>query len=242
MVNGKATRSNSLNLDTTPATLKDILGITNDLKCEILRSLKAECALLGNCLQDLESRIGNLETSIESFRTVQNKQEMEINEIKQSLSEIRLSKSEILDEMEDRDRRRDNIILFGLPESDEGTISERRAHDETLVDEVFGAIGCDDVDIDAIFRLGRNVSGKVRPVKVTLRNRSSKVEIMRKSRDLRTKDKFKRVFISNDKTKMQQSEWSDLRKELLRRKELGEDVVIYNGKVALRNSLKNFRM
>ena len=109
MVNGKATRSNSLNLDTTPATLKDLQEISKDLKCEILGSLKKEFVSLGDRLQNLESRIGNLESSIESFRTVQNKQEKEINDIKKSLSEIRLSKSEILDEMEDRERRRNNI-------------------------------------------------------------------------------------------------------------------------------------
>ena len=110
------------------------------------------------------------------------------------------------------------------------------------MDEVFEAIGCDDVDIEVIFRLGRSVCGKARPVRVTLGKRSDKAGIMRKSRDLRTSDKFKTVFISNDKTKLQQAEWSNLRKELLRREELGENVVIYNGKVRLRNSLKNFRM
>ena len=242
MVNGKATRSNSLTDSPTPATLNDVLRITKDLKTEILVPLKEEFVALGDHLQKLEYRIGNLESSIESFRRIQNRQQTEINEIKLSLSKIQLSKSEILDEMEDRERRRNNVILFGLPEHDEGTVAERKQHDESLVQEVFEAIDCDDVETDAILRLGRNVSGRLRPVKVTLSDRSSKAEIMRKSRDLRKSDNFKRVFISNDKTKLQQTEWSDLRKELLRRKELGEDVVIYNGKVALLSSLKNFRM
>ena len=107
---------------------------------------------------------------------------------------------------------------------------------------VFQAIDCEHVDTDAILHLGRVVSGKLRPIKVILSDRSSKAVILRKSRDMRMSDDFKRVFISNDRTKLQQPEWSELRKELVCRKELGEDVVIYNGKLASRSSLKIFRI
>ena len=242
MVKGKNSKINSLNVDdSTPVTVNDMLRISRELKSEIVSSLKEGFNSIGDRLENLELRIGNLESSIESFRRVQKKQEKEINEIKQSLSEIRVSKSEILDEIEDREKRRNNVIIFGLPECNEGTVSKRKKYDETLVKEVFEAIGCDDIDTETIFRLGRNI-GKMRPVKVTLRNRISKAEIMRKARDLRTSDKYKKVFISNDKTKMQQTEWSDLRRELLHRRETDEDVVIYNGKVTQRSSLKNFRM
>ena len=243
MVNGRTTRSNSLSSESAnPATIKDIQVLTKDLKNDILTSIKQEFTALGDRLQILESRIGNLEGSIDSFRTIQKEQQTEINEIKLSLSEIRLSKPDILDEVEDRERRRNNVVLFGVPEHDSGTVSERKVYDEALVQEVFEALGCDEVELDALYRLGRIVSGKSRPIKVTLSTRKAKADIMRKSRALRDSSKFKRVFISNDKTKFQQLEWSELKKELLWRKESGEDVIIYKGKIVQRDSIRNFRM
>ena len=74
-----------------------------------ITSIKQEFTNLTNHIQALESRIGHLETSFDSFRNMQGKQKAEINEIKLSLSNLQLSKSEILEEVEERERRRNNI-------------------------------------------------------------------------------------------------------------------------------------
>jgi len=131
-------------------------------------------------------------------------------------------------------------VIFGLSEQESGTAEARKDHDESLLKEVMEALNCE-VEIDSFYRLGKVVDGKPRPIKAILSSREEKMEALRNSRSLRNTDKFTRVFISNDKTKFQQSEWNNLRKEQVARKEAGEDVVIYGGRVVLRNSLPHFR-
>ena len=103
------------------------------------------------------------------------------------------------------------------------------------------ALDGEEVEIDSFYRLGKMVEGKTRPVKAILRTREGKMEVVRNSRSLKDNDRFKRVFISNDKTKFQQSQWNNLRKELEVKKEAGEDVIIYGGRIVLSNSISNFR-
>ena len=238
MTHNRTTRSNSLNADSAvPVTMNDIQQLKND----ILTSITQQFSSLTNCIQALDLRIGNLEKSLNNFRSIQNKQQTEINEIKHALVNLDLSKAEFLDEVEDRERRRNNIVLFGLPELESGNVEARKEHDKNSLESVLEAIDCEGVKIDSVFRLGKVVEGKARPVKAILCSREGKMEILRKSRSLRNTDQFKRVFISIDKTKFQQSEWNKLRNEQVARKEAGEDVIIYGGRVVLRNSIQNFR-
>ena len=97
------------------------------LKDDILISITLQFSNLTSCIQALDSRIGNLESSLDNFRTIQNKQQAEINEIKHTLVNVELSKAEFLDEVQDRERRRNKIVLFGLPEQVSGT-TERVKH------------------------------------------------------------------------------------------------------------------
>ena len=236
MAQNRTTRSNSLP-SANPVTINDIQNLKNDM----LTSIKQEFSNLANCIQALESRIGHLENSFDSFRTIQSKQQAEINEIKLSLSNLQLSKSEILDEVEDRERRRNNIVLFGLPESGGETAEERKEKEKESLREVLNALNCRDVEVKSSHRLGKVVDGKPRPIKAVLGAREDGVEVLKKARSLREIEKFKRVFISNDRTKFQQSEWSKVRKEQVSRREAGEDVIIYSGKVVPRSSVQNFR-
>ena len=157
------------------------------------------------------------------------------------MSKTGLMRSEILDEVEDREKRRNNVIVFSVEEREQGSLEERREHDIDVVNEVLDSLGFGDVVLNNVHRLGRTSSGKFRPLKVPLVNYSVKASVLQKSRLLKQNDKFKNVYITNDRTKLQQSEWSELRAERDRRKQDGEDVVIYNGKVCSRTSLRNFR-
>ena len=67
---------------------------------------------------------------------------------------------------------------------------------------------CEEVETDSVHRLGKIMDGKSWPVKATLSTRNGKIKVIKKSRGLRDTGKFKRVYISNDKTKCQQTERS----------------------------------
>ena len=61
---------------------------------------------------------------------------------------------------------------------------------------VLEAIDCEEVKINSVFRLGKVIEGKTKPVKAILSSREGKMEVFRNSRYLRNTDQFKRVFIS----------------------------------------------
>ena len=240
---GRQTRSSSLtHMDSAkPVSLSDMQNIIGDLKRDLVQSFKSEFSRIESHLQSLEARIGSLESSFSSFQTTLSQQQSQIDEIKDSVSKTGLMRSEILDEVEDREKRRNNVIVFGVEEREQGSLEERREHDIDVVNEVLDSLGFGDVVLNNVHRLGRTSSGKFRPLKVPLVNYSVKASVLQKSRLLKQNDKFKNVYITNDRTKLQQSEWSELRAERDRRKQDGEDVVIYNGKVCSRTSLRNFR-
>ena len=149
------------------------------------------------------------------------------------------SPENIYTEIEQRELRRDNVIIFGLPEKCNYSLDERKANDHQEVCALFDEIDIEKGDITDIHRIGRLLAGRSRPLKVRL----TKLEIFRKSKLLRGTTRFSRVFISSDKTKLQQEEWSNLRKQLRARQEAGENVVIYKGEVRSKESLnKNFRL
>lgn len=64
--------------------------------------------------------------------------------------------------------------------------------------------------------------------------------VLRSGRKLRSSTRFRRVFVAKDLTKLQQEEARNLRAELKRRRELGEDVVIFRNQVRTKDSLPNF--
>ena len=91
MTHNRTTRSNSLNADSAvPVTINDFQQLKND----ILTSITQQFSNLTNSIQALDLRIGNLEKSLDNFRTIQNKQQTEINEIKHALVNLDLSKAE----------------------------------------------------------------------------------------------------------------------------------------------------
>jgi hypothetical protein len=237
----KQTRPNSIKTDDSkPATLGDIREMLNNIKEEILTSVKEDLRKIENHLESLDSRIVNLEHIFGKLKNSQEKQQLEINELKSFVLQSEISKTELLNEVDDRVSRRNNIIVFGLLEDENGSSKDRASSDKEHTEEVFRVLGVEDLKISDTWRLGKKCDGKIRPLKVTLQDSILKKALVQKSRFLRKNTKFKNVYIDYDKTKFQQSEWNHLRRELNKRRESGEDVVIYNGSIHPRASLKNF--
>ena len=135
------------------------------------------------------------------------------------------------------------MLSFSVSLKNNHSLDEREANDHQEVCALFDEIDIEKGDIADIHRIGRVLAGRSRPLKVILTNRQTKLEFFRKSKLLKGTTRFSRVFISSDKTKLQQEEWSNLRKQLRARQEAGENVVIYKGEVRSKESLnKNFRL
>ena len=199
-------------------------------------------------MSSLDCRLLGVEKSLSHFQEIQDKCKDEIDELRAEVDylnrkpmESSLMKVELLEEIEQREMRRDNIIIFGLPEVFGKSLGERHQHDVMSTQEMFQTVGLSNVQTVEVRRIGKIVNGKVRPLRVKLRDRVLQYEIINKSKDLRKSHRYKNVFISRDLTKEQQQEQYKLRQELKRQRDAGADVVIYNNEVRLRDSLRNFR-
>lgn len=126
----------------------------------------------------------------------------------------------IMEEILERERRINNVILVGVKECDSDNGNARKTHDELSVTKLLCNIAgkADYSDkVVTVQRLGRREDGKTRPVKVVLSSRQDAVWI------LKNKSKAEReVRIYDDKTPKQREELQQLREVLRVRTETGE--------------------
>ena len=151
---------------------------------------------------------------------------------------IKVNVSEILEDQRERVDRKNNLILYNVPEGEEG--GDNKSDDSDLANSVLKAV-CPDmpsIDNTQIKRMGdrrkptsTNPTPRPRPIKITLSENETRDRILRQARKLKD-SKFKTIGISADKTKKEREHDLSIRREFLRRKnDEGEDVVLYKGEI-----------
>lgn len=227
-------------------SLHDVVRLIESSKAEILQSVREEFHHIKTHLHSLESRIIDIETSITNIQEKLNRNENDIVILKDTVSKLknstsRVSPAELLEEVEQRELRRNNIMIFGVNEKLDGSLPERKSHDQDMVNQVLQSINLSQVKFSETRRVGKILNAKCRPVRVTLMNRSEKRNILQNSRLLKNSNDLQKVYVSNDLTNLQQSDRQKLRDELKARKDAGDDVVIYRGEIRARDSIQNFQ-
>ena len=223
----RITRSNSLNDTTQNLNLKSLL---NDLKTDIISKLDD----VNNNITKLTTRIECLENSLSSIKAVQDIQQTELDSIKHTLllttDNINGLQQQVLDEFEERQRRANSLIIFGLPEQSSGTVEQRKVKDEESLLAVTEVLQMKDVVLTSCSRIGKIEDGKTRPLRVNVKSTSDKFQLISRSKQLKNSS-FSRVFIKPDLTPSQQLTDRRLRQELRERRSRNEDVILYRGKV-----------
>ena len=225
----RSMRSNSNPSNTV--TLADIKILIENTKDEIIVSLKKETVEISNKLSLLIRRVDELEK-----RNVQ--LEQRCNQLEAQSHHM---PPFIFDEMEDRLRRRTNLIISGIPEQTSGTTEERSKADSqkvtTLLDDL-----CEvsDESISRVHRIGRQQPDKNRLLRVILSDEEDTKKILYRAKELRNLPPHKNIFINRDLTHYQREDNKKLREELKRRRASGEDVVIRSGKLVCRSQAQNF--
>ena len=260
---GRQMRSNSLKSNGpvsgnqgsgSPLSSPKVLSLSN-IKTVVDESIKTVLENINSLRQDfeqiklhilsLDSRISGIEHSLTTLTENQEKNKTEVNALKARVEELSCLRNpsvdsiadKVLVEFEEREYRRDNLMVFGLPEISD-SLSQRREHDSANLWRMFQMIKVSYNTVIEHHRVGKISSGKIRPLKVKIRDRTAKMEILRKAKDLRVSGDFKKVFIGNDMTKRQQEQYQTLKKELLKQRDDGKDVVIYKGEIRTRDSIK----
>ena len=212
-----------------------LLGIANEqvemneaqnlLKQEI-KSLEAQLAASRNCLEDQDKRIMNVERmwqeekqkhdqsskdDFENLKDLVAKLETGMDELRKNSAVAPQILSSAPNEFHLRERKKNNLIIFGLGESNE-------APNEEVVDDLFHDLGTVITsDEYQCFRVGKYNSQNYRPLVIKLPNAIIKSDILAKAKMLRGNEKWKGVSITHDLTKMQCAE--EKTNELLLRQE-----------------------
>lgn len=220
---------------------------TDELKKLILESRDSVIEVFRSEIRDLErilsSRIDVLEASMESIRNDHNELANDFAVLRQTVNANTQQIFDFcMDEVQQRITRMNSLVCHGIPEKSDGTIQERREWDKQKIEEILDEIDVDlsDGEILESRRIGKSRSDGTRLLKIRVLNQAKKSDILRKSRSLKNST-HRNVYIHQDLTPFQQSQERNLRSELKRRRQNGEDIVIHRNKIVSRSQFQNFQ-
>lgn len=131
------------------------------------------------------------------------------------------------------DKKKDNLIIYGMPETDTAEKKEEMLEDYRKLKITYeGKVTIEKEDITHMTRLGRKGTN-TRPIQITLANQNKRKDMLTKNRDLKLVDNNQSIpiYVSPDRTKKQREAEKILRAELKERKKTEPNLVIRNNKI-----------
>lgn len=148
---------------------------------------------------------------------------------------------EAVEEFKDIESRKNNLIVFGIPEKESGSGAEKKMHDENHICKLAEILDVESPDITTFFRLGQKRAGH-RPIKIVFNDPQHRHTMLSRARNLRNLGEsnwLRKVFVKPDLTPRQQEVDRRLRESLKLRREAGESVMIKGGRIVqIRNPVK----
>ena len=183
-------------------------------------------------LGKIDQRLKKVETDVEKHSTDMASLTDTVNDIgekyaksKEAEDKMKLQVQEnaataVFSEMRDRDNRRNNIVVHGVPKPD-AKIKEKNsriAKDMKKIQDLFSKLEVEVVADEAVKyarRLGERPVGKTdpRPLLIGFKTLDSKLTVLDNSRKLAEDDNWKDVSVISDLTKRQREEESKMRQE-----------------------------
>ncbi|KAJ3654135.1 hypothetical protein Zmor_013346 [Zophobas morio] len=205
----KMTRSKSRSIKIVCNQCNNNMLVFKDLKT-LISSLRSE----------MSSAIDNLKADIQT----------QLDDIKVKLSQAPQQQQavptleEVAQEILERQRRSKNLIIFNLPEEpDTNTRQGSKDKDTLVLNNVFNITNPTNTFTDLnIVRLGRVNESRIRPIKVSFKDESDVLSIIRGAKNLIHDSQFKNIRISFDRTPRQQEVYKQLKAQLNDRLAKGE--------------------
>ena len=206
-------------------------------------------------LTNLINNLGNIEERI--IEKVNQIVDQKVKDSMKAISEekletkIRVQVEEFLDEQNEIEKKKNNIIIYNLDETDEDDLEADLKNVKEIIEKTSPELTNEFQNIkkDCILRLGRKNTAadksskpRPRPLRVKLPDEDFKLHILKNSNKIKKCPNFPNVYIKKDMTRKQHQADYELRKEKYERKTAGEDVIIYNDKVILRTEHPNFKI
>jgi len=196
--------------------------------------------------QSMEGRLQKLEEKPSIIEESQERIELKVDQLKNNMNEpmvqavqgvLQGALQQDKEEEMEIERRKKNVIVHGVSESNADNPEQRVDEDLTLLAAMFHEVGVEEIKVENVVRLEKKNSDPAqhpRPMKVVLDTAEWKVQLLRKAKNLRLKQDggWERVFIHQDLTPRQREARKPLVAELKQRKANGEsNLIIFNGKV-----------
>ena len=194
------------------------------------------------CQQDKSEGQSRLESKIDKMMELFSKRleaierEIGVDKQEQKIEEIVDRKiAEALEERDEKEKRKNNIVIVNLRESGKPTAEERQEDmSEVMKIMKICEVTIDREEITNPIRLGKIGGNRPRLLKVTITTETRKREIMKKAilANKKVSDPKKKVYVNNDLTLKERQKLQELLAEKKERMASGEkDLVIKNGKV-----------
>lgn len=175
------------------------------------------CIEFGNDLNSIKSILAALQNEIKVL-----KQSLLESVKPSSLSP--LETEQIIQEIADRERRKNNIIVIGV---NEGACDNNNAQiqlDTKLVNDICSTLNVktEGLSINRLGKFDRTNTDRRRPIKVSFPSESEPANILRNVSKLKANPKFSRLSIFRDRTPLQLQIYKNARAELNERLSNGE--------------------
>lgn len=197
----------------SPQTVSEIITIVNSTVEENLKTLLSS------------ENLKQADENAEEFTLVTGRKRH--NSIQLAIKEQR--EEEILIE-----KKKDNLIIYGMPEIASDDKKDEMLEDFRRIKKVYeGKTEVKNEDIKHITRLGRKEADKIRPIQIILVNQNKRKELLTKNSKLKLleNDTSTNIYVSTDRTKNQRKADKALRDELKRRRETTPDLIIRNNRI-----------
>ena len=174
-----------------------------EIKENLLKQKEEIDALKADLTKERE-QTASLKTDIHNLKSTKREQSRDLQYLYDGLQQHQKFLESV-----DFDKRKQNLILTGVSETDQLQNGDLTANsDEEKVSLIMNAIGKPDTQIDAVARLGnvnpsqQNQRPRNRPIKVTLNNSQERKGILEVSKDLKglenTNRPLSKIFIKKD--------------------------------------------
>lgn len=180
---------------------------------------------LAKRIEDIEEQLNKIQTENEQLHGEIATLKLKDNQKKMDSenSPISIQKEELLNEFEMRERKKLNLVVFGLEE----TNTDNEANDQTKM--ILNILQLPNLQISTL-KPGKKINGKKRLVIMKCHNLHDKLQILKNAKKLKYSP-MEHISITPDLTKLQQVQNKELRNELNRRRNGGESVKIKNGEI-----------
>jgi len=218
--NLRSTRSNSVT--NTTSNFPDATT-QHDLSSKIASIVAEQLSKL------LEPLIKQIQQILADYKSMSD----EINQLRNDYKVINEKLADdILEEVRQREMRKDFIILSGVPERQDCSLEERKVADEESIRAIANELNCP-LNFTDTHRIGKQTSTRPRLLRFKCTDVDDRNHLLKYARRLRSSNEsfFTSVYINPDRTPRERVKRKLLTEELRRRRQEGEDVIIKHGKV-----------